>query len=229
MTPDNRIKRLENLLSNLKDKGYKTYASIEEEFDVNASYISQLLNKRRNFGEAAARKMEEKFNLPTFYFEQPTDSEADLAVILEKGSVVGKSPINTVTVPIYAVYFCCGDGNGECEFEEIKGERILPESLFSEKNVKPENFKLVCAVNESMKPYINHGDEVGIDIGDRDVKDGEVYAILLDGDRMFKQIFREAGGALRLHSFNPDYPDKIVTEDNHDSLIIVGRQIYRAG
>ena len=214
MTPDNRIKRLENLLSNLKDKGYKTYASIEEEFDVNASYISQLLNKRRNFGEAAARNMEEKFNL---------------AVILEKGSVVGESPVSTVTVPIYAVYFCCGDGNGECEFEEIKGERVLPESLFSEKNVKPENFKLVCAVNESMKPYINHGDEVGIDIGDRDVKDGEVYAILLDGDRMFKQIFREAGGALRLHSFNPDYPDKVVTEDNHDSLIIVGRQIYRAG
>lgn len=56
-----------------------------------------------------------------------------------------------------------------------------------------------------------------------------MYAILLDSDRMFKQIFREAGGALRLHSFNTDYPDRLVTADNHQSLIIVGKQVYRAG
>lgn len=95
--------------------------------------------------------------------------------------------------------------------------------------MKPENFKLVCAKNDSQKPYINEHDIVGIDISDREIKDGEMYAILLDGERMFKRIFREPGNVLRLHCYNPDYPDKIVTADNHSSLVIVGREMYRAG
>lgn len=135
-----------------------------------------------------------------------------------------------IKIPIYDVYFCCGDGDTEeFAFEEIKGERKFPPHFFTDKGVKPENFKLVCAKNDSQKPYINEHDIVGIDISDREVKDGEMYAILLDGERMFKRIFREPGNVLRLHCYNPDYPDKIVTAENHSSLVIVGREMYRAG
>lgn len=135
-----------------------------------------------------------------------------------------------IRIPIYDVYFCCGDGDAEdFAFEEVKGDRIFPPHFFTDKNVKPENFKLVCAKNDSQKPYINEHDIVGIDISDREIKDGEMYAILLDGERMFKRIFREPGNVLRLHCYNPDYPDKIVTADNHSSLVIVGREMYRAG
>ena len=135
-----------------------------------------------------------------------------------------------IRIPIYDVYFCCGDGDAEeFAFEEVKGERKFPPHFFTDKNVKPENFKLVCAKNDSQKPYINEHDMVGIDISDREIKDGEMYAILLDGERMFKRIFREPGNVLRLHCYNPDYPDKIVTAENHSSLVIVGREMYRAG
>lgn len=135
-----------------------------------------------------------------------------------------------IKIPIYDVYFCCGDGDTEeFAFEEIKGERKFPPHFFTDKGVKPENFKLVCAKNDSQKPYINEHDIVGIDISDREIKDGEMYAILLDGERMFKRIFREPGNVLRLHCYNPDYPDKIVTAENHSSLVIVGREMYRAG
>lgn len=233
MTPEHRLKRLKHLLDEMKLKGYKTYASIERDFDVNASYISQIVNGNRQLGESAARKMEVQLKLPTFYFDKVNDDKslAELADILEKGSVAVATDENDkdISVPIYSLYFCCGNGNGGCQFEEIKGYRKLPPSFFIDKNLKPENFKLVCASSDSMKPYINDKDEVGVDISDTEVKDGEIYAILLDGDRMFKQIFREAGGALRLRSFNPEYPDKLVTAKNHESLIIVGRQVYRAG
>lgn len=134
-----------------------------------------------------------------------------------------------IEIPLYGVYFCCGHGDTNCEFQEIKGTRRFPPSFFRERNIQPENFKLVCASNGSMAPYINDKDEVGLNLASTEVHDGKVYAILLDGDRMFKQIFREAGGALRLHSFNSDYPDRLVTAENHSSLIIVGEQVYRAG
>ena len=134
-----------------------------------------------------------------------------------------------IPIPIYNVVFCCGDGNKDFGFEEIKGYRDFEEDFFIKAGVKPEDFKLVCAVNDSMAPYINDKDEVGVILSDKELKDGQVYALLLDGDRMFKQVFLEGGGNLRLHSFNDKYPDKIITADNHESLIIVGRQYFRAG
>lgn len=134
-----------------------------------------------------------------------------------------------IPIPIYNVVFCCGDGNKDFGFEEIKGYRDFEEDFFVKAGVKPEDFKLVCAVNDSMAPYINDKDEVGVILSDKELKDGQVYALLLDGDRMFKQVFLEGGGNLRLHSFNDKYPDKIITADNHESLIIVGRQYFRAG
>lgn len=141
--------------------------------------------------------------------------------------VVGKIETD-IQIPIYAAYFCCGDGN-DADFEELKGYRGFSPDFFKTRNIKPENFVLVCAANDSMSPHIEHKDEVGIDVSDKEIKDGEVYAILLDGAKMFKQVFVEAGGNLRLHSFNPNYPDKLITPENHNSLIIVGRKVYRAG
>ena len=159
-----------------------------------------------------------------------TNSEMELARILEAGSVsTDDSDDEMVSIPIYDLYFCCGDGNGSCEFENIKGYRKLPPSFFKDRNIRPEDFKLICAINDSNYPYIKDGDEVGIVITDREIKDGEYYAILLDGDRMIKQIFREAGGSYRLSSFNKAYPDKVVTPEHNESLIIAGRQVYRAG
>lgn len=76
---------------------------------------------------------------------------------------------------------------------------------------------------------INGGDAIGIDISDITPKDGEVYALFLDGDLMIKRIFKEAGGVIRLSSDNKQYTDKIVTQDNGDSLIIIGRVVYRSG
>lgn len=141
--------------------------------------------------------------------------------------VVGKIETD-IQIPIYAAYFCCGDGN-DADFEELKGYRGFSSDFFKTRNIKPDNFVLVCAANDSMSPHIEHKDEVGIDVSDKEIKDGEVYAILLDGAKMFKQVFVEAGGNLRLHSFNPNYPDKLITPENHNSLIVVGRKVYRAG
>ena len=134
-----------------------------------------------------------------------------------------------IQIPVYSIVFCCGDGNKDFGFEEVKGYREFEEDFFVKAGVKPDDFKLVCAGNDSMSPYINDKDEVGIILSDKELKDGQVYALLLDGDRMFKQIFLEGGGKLRLHSFNDKYPDKIITKENHESLIVIGRQYFRAG
>ena len=188
-------------------------------------------NPTKAIGDEIAERIELYFDKPTHWLDhEHDDNQLELDIIRSSSTVqVTDDASDMIKIPLYGVYFCCGDGDANCEFQEIKGTRRFSPSFFREKNVQPENFKLVCASNGSMAPYINDKDEVGIDLGSTEVHDGKVYAILLDGDRMFKQVFREAGGALRLHSFNPDYPDRVVTAENHNSLIIVGEQMYRAG
>lgn len=177
-----------------------------------------------NFNWLAAGQGEKTAKPPS------TKQTKDLESIKNSNTVqVSDSSDGMIEIPLYGVYFCCGDGDTNCEFQEIKGVRRFPPSFFRERNVQPENFKLVCASNDSLAPYINDKDEVGINLASTEVQDGKIYAMLLDGDRMLKQVFREAGGALRLHSFNAAYPDRMVTAENHQSLIIVGEQVYRAG
>lgn len=134
-----------------------------------------------------------------------------------------------VWVDFYDVRFCCGDGGGYPEFEPLKKTLPFDKSFFRYRNINPENFKMIYAKGDSMAHYIQEGDAVGLDISDKNIKDGEVYALFLDGDAMIKRIFREAGGRLTLSSDNKNYRDKIVDESNGESLIIIGRVVYRSG
>lgn len=132
-------------------------------------------------------------------------------------------------VEVYDLKFCCGDGGGYAEFEPLKKTLPFDDSFFKYRSIKPEFFKLIYGKGDSMAPYINDGDAVGLDISDKIPKDGEVYALFLDGDTMIKRIFREAGGVLTLTSDNKAYRDKVVDDSNGDSLIIIGRVVYRSG
>lgn len=86
---------------------------------------------------------------------------------------LGEDDSDDIEIPIYSVIFCCGDGNNAVyDFEEVKGHRKFPPEFFSKKGIKPENFKLLCAGNDSMAPYINDGDEVGINLADTEVREG---------------------------------------------------------
>ena len=224
--------RRENTKKLIADSGL-TRREFADKAEINYGLLGHYIGKNpsKAIGDEIAQRIEVAFNKPANWLDhEHNNGQLELEAIQSSDNVrVTDATDGLIPIPLYGVYFCCGDGNGECEFEEVKGTRNFHPSFFTDKNVKPENFKLVCASNGSMTPYINDGDEVGIDIGSTEVQDGGVYAILLDGDRMFKQVFREAGGALRLHSFNENYPDRLVTAENHDSLIIVGKQIYRAG
>jgi len=217
----------------LMDASGLTRRQFADQSDINYSLLGHYIGKNpsKAIGDEIAQKIEVFFDKPSNWLDHEHGDNEDLLSNIKNSNTVQVSDDTEgmIEIPLYGVYFCCGDGDTSCEFQEVKGTRKFPPSFFRKKNIQPENFKLVCASNGSMAPYINDEDEVGIDLGSTEIHDGKVYAILLDGDRMFKQVFREAGGALRLHSFNTDYPDRIVTARNHSSLIIVGEQVYRAG
>lgn len=66
MTPENRIKRLKNLI---KNSGFKNQKNLAAAIGVNASYLSHLINGHRRFSDMVARGFEEKLGLDHLYFD----------------------------------------------------------------------------------------------------------------------------------------------------------------
>lgn len=67
----------------------------DREKSLNASYISQILNGTRNFGEKAARNMEDLAGLPDYYFDTIEDDDTDKNKIKQEPTfyeIIGISP-----------------------------------------------------------------------------------------------------------------------------------------
>ncbi|MBZ0467898.1 helix-turn-helix domain-containing protein [Acinetobacter baumannii] len=87
-----------------------------------------------------------------------------------------------------------------------------------------------CGTGESIEFHFDViNGKVGIDISQTDIIDGQIYAVYFEGEGMIKQIFKEEGGKLILHSLNPKYRDREVTEQNGLNFKVMGRQFWRAG
>lgn len=67
----------------------------DREKSLNASYISQIINGTRNFGEKAAREMEDLAGFPDYYFDTIDDESADKNKIKQEPTfyeIIGISP-----------------------------------------------------------------------------------------------------------------------------------------
>lgn len=135
-----------------------------------------------------------------------------------------------IWIDVVEAVFSCGVGESiEFHFDTINGKIPFSPSFMKDKNVTDKTMKIIKAKGDSMADYIKDGDLVGINLAQTEIIDGEIYAVYLAGEGMLKQIFKEANGSLVLHSLNPRFPDKIVSEENGKNFKIIGRQFWRAG
>ena len=87
----------------------------------------------------------------------------------------------------------------------------------------------VCArVNgRSMERMILDGAAVGVDRGQTDIIDGEIYAFDQDGMLRTKYLYKLPGGSVRARSENHDeYPDEIFTAEQMAEIRILGRVFW---
>lgn len=133
-----------------------------------------------------------------------------------------------VWIDRYDYHFSAGAGLIQWEVREKKA---LPfnASFFRAKKARPKDCKLLVARGDSMEPYLSDRDVFMVDTSSTHVVDGERYAVYFEGEPLVKQIFKQVGGALVLHSYNTRYPDKTVPPEMLEFVHIVGRVIYRSG
>lgn len=135
-----------------------------------------------------------------------------------------------IWIDVVEANFSCGTGESiEFHFDVINGKFPFPPSFFQKKYVDPRCMRIIKAKGDSMSDFIHDGDLVGIDISQTEIIDGGIYAVYFEGEGMIKQIFKEEGGKLSLHSLNPKYRDREVSELNGLNFKVMGRQFWRAG
>ena len=82
-----------------------------------------------------------------------------------------------------------------------------------------------------MSPTVEHGDILLVNVTDKEIRDGKVYALRLEGEVRVKRIYRNATGGITISSDNksPRFRDELVPPDDLPRLDIIGRAIWGGG
>ncbi|MEK6199884.1 MAG: LexA family transcriptional regulator [Psychrobacter sp.] len=220
--------RRENV-KNLMQQNNMTRTELSQGANINYALLGHYIGKNptKAIGDETARKIEEYFSKQLNWLDHEHTQNDLVDSIVAVNNQYEEKGNHLFELSVYRKFIYQAE---EFIFEEISGVCHFHADFFKVRSIDPDDFRVIHALDNSMKPYIIESDKVGININQVAIKDGEIYAMLLDGKyMMLKQIFIESHNMLRLHSFNLDYPDKLVSLDDKNSILVVGKQVYRAG
>jgi putative CI protein len=208
-----------NTLTLIRRDNLKKWFSDKVVPEKDRSYVSQLISgKTPSFGEKAARRLEMENNMPAFYLDTP-QSKATKNIssnIKELGSFDlwdRNTPLNSdeVAVPFYQdVRLSAGNGFADDIADYNNFKLRFSKATLRKQGVQYENAVCVVADGNSMEPVIPDGTTVGIDLGNKTIRDGKIYAINHGGLLRIKLLYNMPNEQVKIRSYNSDeHPDEI--------------------
>ncbi len=133
---------------------------------------------------------------------------------------------NEVKVPFLKdIEFACG--NSGCIDADYNSFKLrFSKATLSRISAPTDGSTIVCfpAKGDSMEPVIPDGTAIAVDISNKKIIDGKVYAIEQDGLKRLKCLYRRPRGKLLIRSYNRDeYEDEVADEDQ---VNIIGRMFW---
>jgi hypothetical protein len=201
------------------------------------AFVRQMLSEKRAVSEKTVRAIEGLPGMAGWFGVSSAASDQPRAEKLprDQGNVLvwehpEDLPPDSDRVWLDRFDYRFSAGRGLIQWE-IRQKKALPFDVgfFKALGVKPHECKLAQVHGRSMEPYLFNRDMMMICETKTHVRDGHIYAVYFEDEALVKQIFKEPKGALRLHSYNPEFPDRIVAGDQLISLRIVGEVMYRSG
>lgn len=120
-------------------------------------------------------------------------------------------------------------GSGRTEVIENHGAKLrFARSTLARAGVDPANAACATVKGNSMDRLIPDGTTVGVDTGDKEIRDGEIYAFDHDGMLRVKYLQRKPGGGLRVISENiGEYPpEDYAAEEAETTIRMIGRVFW---
>lgn len=219
--------RYANLLLLIEEAG--SVPRLEEKTGVTANYLRQIKNKNaiqngkpKGIGDKIAAKLEDGMNKPRGWLDQiHSQSSANTPPSIETnvGERGGFELWNSQTplsdddyeVPFLKdIELAAGDGAFD-QIEDYNGFKLrFSKATLRRQNVQYENAVCVTASGSSMEPVIPDGTTIGVDLGNKTIKDGKIYAINHGGLLRVKILIRLPNEQVIIRSYNSEeYPDEI--------------------
>lgn len=176
-------------------------AKVSRKYNVDASYLSQIVNGYGSFGEKSARKLETTFNLPPYYFDS-IDINQNLAnyEVMPAGK-----PLNTVPLISWVQAGA---------FTEAVENIIDAEQISTDAKVSQRTFALRVK-GDSMQPLFQPGMILIVEPNMVPISGDFVIAKNGDNEATFKQLMQD-GADWYLKPLNAQYPTKSA---NHVDII----------
>lgn len=95
-------------------------------------------------------------------------------------------------------------------------------------NIVPDNAVCIMVSGNSMEPQLPDGSTVGVDTGDKNIKDGKIYAINHGNMIRIKVLYKLPSG-IRIRSYNQEeHPDETYThqEMEEQNIFVIGRVFW---
>ncbi len=215
-----RWRTLAKLIGDMRTKDFA------EQHDLDASYLSQILNGHRGMGEKAARKMEIKIGLPDGTLVNPSQEGLGAEGNTNQGkesNVISadfsKKDLQSgeLSIPQYDVRGAMGSGQLPNDYVEIIRHVTMHKShldLLGISYTSPANLAIITGWGQSMAGTINHGEPVFVDRGITSFTGDGVYVFTWDNLVYIKRLQKESKTHFKVISDNREHdPFKVEIAD----------------
>lgn len=218
-----RVKRLKEFIESIGSA-----AAVARRYEnIDPSYLSQLINGHRSFGEKAARKLEEILRLPQFHFDYLTETSIDNVKSNENSEILLRNNEEYPAIKRVNLKLSAGIVGFGIDYDvEDKTPIVMQREWFKSRGFKPEKLLATKVKGDSMQPGLYEGDTVVINTDDHIPIDGQVYAINYEGEMLIKRMIRDTG-VWWLSSDNQDQRKHPRKECNSDLCIIIGKVVHK--
>lgn len=111
--------------------------------------------------------------------------------------------------------------------EEVTERLAFKTDWLRDMGLSPAYLGLVTCSGDSQEPVIKNGALMLVDTRpDQQVKSGNFYIIVLNGDVLVKRVNRKIDGSIELLSHNPAYTTEVIDSQELDRLTIPGRVVW---
>ena len=120
----------------------------------------------------------------------------------------------------------CGNGVVVYDEPDIRPIRISADTITRYMRCShPTNIKAFTAQGDSMRPLIDDGDTVLVDIGRTDIVNQGVFVFTSNNEWRIKRLNLKLNGTLEVISDNPTYEKEYLTPDDNIDIVIRGRVV----
>ena len=120
----------------------------------------------------------------------------------------------------------CGNGVVVYDEPDIRPIRISADTITRYMRCSnPSNLKAFTARGDSMRPLIDDGDTVLVDIGRTDIVNQGIFVFTSNNEWRIKRLNLKLNGVLEVISDNPIYEKECLTPDDNIDIVIRGRVV----